>query len=55
LRRVQQATVGQLSKLREEKEYLENREKKRGQTKRKTRASNGDKDVEMGDGDENDL
>jgi pre-rRNA-processing protein IPI3 len=52
-KRVQTATLGQLSKLREEKEYLENKEKKRGQTKRKTRASNGGNDVEMGDGDEN--
>ncbi|KAF3032260.1 Pre-rRNA-processing protein ipi3 [Didymella heteroderae] len=53
LKGVQKATVDQLLKLREEKEYLVNKEKKRGKAKRKTRASNGDNDVDMSDGDEN--
>lgn len=56
LQRIQKVTFAQLSELREEKEYLVNKEKKRterGQGKKKASASNGDNDVQMSDGDEN--
>lgn len=55
LQRIQKVTFAQLSELREEKEYFVNKEKKRterGKAKKKAGASNGDNDVEMSDGED---
>lgn len=52
LQNIQKVTFKQLSEMREEKEYLMNKEKTRAQrakTKKKGGASNGDNDVEMSD------
>ena len=58
LQRIQKVTFAQLSELREEKEYLVNKEEERAErtkAKKKAGRTNGSNDVEMGDGDDNDA